>query len=106
MVTVEIVFLGILQRKVNSRNITIGFSPQNGGLAIREILTKAMEKLPGEKERQKFTQFVFNPQKPDELNKEMAYVLNGRHLRPIKESLDQKISTNQELVIFPPDGGG
>ncbi|MHA1144047.1 MAG: hypothetical protein ACTSRW_04860 [Candidatus Helarchaeota archaeon] len=106
MVSVTISFLGVLQRKVNTRQVIISFVAENSGWSVRKILTEAIQKLAGEKERENFKKWVFDPDNPDILNKEMAYVLNGRHLRPTKESLELKIDKNQELVIFPPEGGG
>lgn len=106
MVEVIVSFLGFLSRKLNTRKIPIRFDVTNGGMSVRAILKQIPEKLPGNTERENYQEWVFDPTKPDQLKSEMAYVLDGRHLRPTKESLDLKISSNIELVIFHPDGGG
>jgi hypothetical protein len=106
MVEVIITFLGVLQRKLNAREIRITFESKNGGWNLRTILTSILEKLANKTERENFKKWVFDPAKPDQLNPEMAYLIEGKHLKTTKESLDRKINKNVELVIFPPDAGG
>lgn len=106
MVEVVVTFLGVLQRKLNARTISINTDAENGGGSLRTLLTKILEKLAHEQERNNFKTWVFDPAKPNHLNPEMAYILGGRHLKPSTESLDVKITENQELVIFPADAGG
>ncbi|MHC1591385.1 MAG: hypothetical protein ACXQS8_04825 [Candidatus Helarchaeales archaeon] len=106
MVSVVISFLGVLQRKVNTREVKVLLDGEKNGISVRKILEEVIKKLPGDKERSEFKKWVFDPARPDNLNKEMAYILNGRHLKPSKESLEMKVNGDQELVIFPPEGGG
>ena len=103
---IKVTFLGALQRKLNARHISITFNDKDQDTSLRTLLIKILEKLPGEKERENFRSWVFNPSKPNFLNTEMAYILEGRHVRPTKEGLDMQIITGKELVIFPADGGG
>ena len=102
MVTVTVKFLGAIQDKVKTRSLTINIY---GKRTISEVMGLILEKLEnGGKES--FIKYVWNPDEPYKIQKGMAMLLNGLHVRPENEDLDKVIEKDGEISIFPPLAGG
>ena len=95
-------FLGAIQDKVKTRSLIV---KTDGKRTISEVMGLILENLEdGGKES--FIKYVWNPNEPYNIQKGMAMLLNGLHVRPENEDLEKIIEKDSELSIFPPLAGG
>ncbi|NHI90995.1 MAG: hypothetical protein EAX96_00745 [Candidatus Lokiarchaeota archaeon] len=102
MVKITVQFMGAIQDKVKARKLEIS---TNGNKTISEIMALILEKLVAEG-RESFIKYVWNPGEPYKIQKGMAMLLNGLHVRSENEDLEKIIEKDSELSIFPPLAGG